>query len=119
MYILKTIRCDLLEIDYDIADYALKVAEKTGIDYAEAYLRYINDYSYGIEQGIFNGGSYSESVGMRIRLIKKKRLYTFSTNILEKKNIEDAIKRFKSFKGVDTEMSKEPKLNQPTLLMKR
>lgn len=100
-----------MEIDYDIANYALKVADKTGIDYAEAYLKYSLEYFYAIDQGIFNGALYTENVGLRVRLIKKKRLYTFSTNILEKKNVENAIRRFKSFKGVDTEMSDEPKLH--------
>jgi TldD protein len=100
-----------MEIDYGIADYVLKVADKVGIDYAEAYLQYSVGNFYAINQGIATAGSYSESVGLRIRLIKKKRLYTFSTNILEKKVLEEAITRFKVFKGVDTEVSEEPVLH--------
>ncbi|MDE1871510.1 MAG: TldD/PmbA family protein [Candidatus Micrarchaeota archaeon] len=100
-----------MEIDYGIADYAMSVAGKAGLDYAEAYLRYDVDNSYAIEQGIFNGGQYAESAGLRIRLIKGKKLYTFSTNMLEKKVLDRAIRGFRGFKGIDTELSSEPDLH--------
>jgi TldD protein len=95
----------------EIAEYALSVADKIGFEYAETYLTSAKSSVYAIEQGIFNGGFYSESFGLRIRVLKKKRVYTFSTNIFEKEHIENALRKFKVFKGVDTELSKEPKSN--------
>jgi predicted Zn-dependent protease len=95
----------------EIAEYALSVADKIGLEYAETYLTTTKSSVYAIEQGMFNGSSYSESFGLRIRVLKKKRMYTFSTNIFEKEHIEKALRKFKVFKGVDTELSKEPKSN--------
>jgi TldD protein len=96
-----------MELNDEIADYAVSVASKSGMEYSEAYLEYSNSYSYAIEQGIMSGSGYLEEIGLRIRMLKNKRLYTFSTNILDKGHIRRIVGKFKNFKGVDTEMSKE------------
>ncbi len=89
------------------ADYALTLASKLGAEYAESYLENGYSKSYAIEQGRVNGSAYAEYSGLRIRLIKGGRLYTISTNKLEKKSIGQLISRFRIFPGIDTKMSQE------------
>lgn len=96
-----------MHLDESIADYALSVAEKSGAEYAEAYLENSISSGCAIEQGVFNGAFYSDGVGLRIRLVKNRHLFTFSTNNLSKSGIERTIKRFHGFKGINTVLSKE------------
>src|SRR5579863_3798953 len=90
-----------------LAEYAVKLAESKGFEYAEAYFEVSNGTSYALEQGVLNGSSYFSKAGMRIRLLRHGKLYTFSTNLLEKKVIAKAIEEFKGFRGIDTQLSKE------------
>ncbi len=96
-----------MAFDESIADYALSVAEKSGAEYSEVYLENSVGSGYAIEQGIFNGALYSDSTGLRVRVIKDRRMFSFSTNKLDKKSVADAIMGFHGFKGVDTVLSKE------------
>src|SRR4029077_14809353 len=91
----------------DIADYAVSLAGRLGIEYCEAYFEHSTSTFYAIEQGKFNASAYIETNGLRIRLIKNKKLYTFSTNRLEKEHIKEKISRFKGFSGIDTDFSEE------------
>ncbi len=94
----------------DEAEYAIKLAEKQGIEYAEAYVENSYGSSYALEQGVLNGSAAYAKTGLRIRLVKDSKLYTFSTNVLEKGNIRKAIERFRGFRGVDTRFSPEEPL---------
>lgn len=93
------------------ADYALKIANKLGPEYAEAYVEDGYSKSYLVEQGQVNGSSYTSERGMRIRIIKDKRLYTFSTNKLDKSAISGLIGRYRKFKGIETALSKEKQVH--------
>ena len=90
-----------------LAEYAVKLAEGKGFAYAEAYFEVSAGTSYALEQGVLNGSSYFSKAGMRIRLLRQGKLYTFSTNLLEKKAIARAIEDFKGFKGTNTQLSSE------------
>ncbi len=100
-----------MHIDESIADYVLSVAEKSGAEYAEAYLENSVSSGCAIEQGIFNGAYYSEGTGLRVRLVKNRRMFAFSTNKLNKEGIARAIRSFHGFKGIDTALSNEKALN--------
>ncbi len=91
----------------EIAEYALKVAESLAPEYAEAYVESSYSKSFALEQGIANGSAYAEETGIRIRLIKKGALYTFSTNKLDKDSIRLLVKRFRPFLGIKTKLSDE------------
>jgi TldD protein len=96
-----------MRIDESIADYALSVAEKSGAEYAEAYMENSVLSGYAIAQGVFNGAFHLDSAGLRVRLVKNRRMFTFSTNKFSKESIADAIRGFHGFKGADTVLSKE------------
>ncbi|MEM4088848.1 MAG: TldD/PmbA family protein [Candidatus Micrarchaeaceae archaeon] len=89
----------------EIAEYALKLAETAG-DYAEVYLEHSVSYSFAIEQGLVNGGGFSDEVGLRVRFLKKGSMYTVSTNKLSKSVIADLIKGAKPL-GASTVLSPE------------
>jgi TldD protein len=91
----------------DEAEYAIRLAERLGAEYAEAYVESSYGTSYALEQGSLNGSGYFEKTGIRIRLLKNSNFYTFSTNIIEKENLRKAIEGFKGFKGKRTGISKE------------
>jgi TldD protein len=94
--------------DYsELVGYAISSAEKHDVDYADAYLQSANGRSYAVEQGRLNGSSYYEKSGIRIRLVKDKRLYTFTTNKMDKDKIGKLISGYKGFNGVDTVLSGE------------
>ena len=90
----------------EIADYAVSLGLKKGFDFVEAYIELSEGASYSIEQGKPSGLAIFKSSGIRIRLISKGSLLTFSTNKLDKKAIEDAF-RFKPFNGNKVYLSKE------------
>jgi TldD protein len=96
-----------MRVDESLADYAISVAEKSGAEYAEAYLESSIASGYAVEQGVFNGAFYSDSTGLRVRLVKNRRMFTFSTNKLSREGVADAIRHFHGFKGIDTVLSKE------------
>jgi TldD protein len=100
------------ETDFTLgtAETALKIASNIG-QYAEVYLENTFSRGYAIEQGISNAGGVSQYTGMRIRIIKNKRLYTISTNSLNKSSISKLLSKnnFYSFKGINTQMSDEGK----------
>ncbi|MGC8676124.1 MAG: TldD/PmbA family protein [Candidatus Micrarchaeia archaeon] len=89
-----------------IADFALKIAEKKA-DYAEVYVEESSGRSYAVEQGKVNGGSYAKSSGIRIRMIKDGKLCTFSTNILDKRQISKAIGSMKCSSKFEYGISEE------------
>ncbi|MGC8671722.1 MAG: TldD/PmbA family protein [Candidatus Micrarchaeia archaeon] len=89
-----------------IADFALKLAEAKS-DYAEVYLEESTGRSFAVEQGYVNGGSYGKSTGLRIRLLKNSKLYTFSTNVLDKQKIASAISRINFSATFDYGLSEE------------
>ncbi len=93
--------------DEDLADFAVNRALASGASYAEAYLLNEKSSSIAIEQGVFNGAAATESSGMRVRLIKKGRLFTFSTNVLSKEGIEASLRRASLFKGNSIVLSRE------------
>jgi TldD protein len=89
------------------AQYAIKLAEKLGAEYAEAYVESSYGTSYALEQGVLNGSGYFEKSGIRIRLLRDSKLYAFSTNIISKESLRKAIEGFRGFKGKSTRLSKE------------
>lgn len=93
----------------DITDYALSTARKLNPDYAEVCVEHSNSRSFAVEQGKVNGESYVEEKGLRIRILKKGRMYTFTTNKLEKSDVTKLLSRFKQFDGLETKFSSEAK----------
>ena len=91
----------------ELAEYAVKVAERLGFEYSEAYLENSYGRAYAVEQGELNASVYVEKTGLRIRLIKEGKLYTFSTNKLDKNTISNAISSYKGFRGTSTHLSSE------------
>jgi TldD protein len=91
----------------DIAEYAVAFADKLGFDYCDAFVEGVTGRSYAVEQGKLNGSSYYEKAGIRIRLVKGRRLLTFSTNKFEKAAIASIISGYRGFNGVDTVFSGE------------
>ncbi|MGA3020395.1 MAG: TldD/PmbA family protein [Candidatus Micrarchaeales archaeon] len=91
----------------DEAEYALRTAEALGAEYAEAYFERSYANSFAIEQGRVNASAHGEEAGIRIRLIMKGRLYTASTNKLDKGCIKRLIHRFRIFPGLTTRLSRE------------
>ncbi len=89
------------------ADYALGVAQRMGAEYAEAYVESTYSKFSAVEQGHVNASAQSEETGLRIRFVKDARLYTISTNKLEKSSIKQLIMRFRAFPGLDTHLSAE------------
>ncbi|MGC9099079.1 MAG: TldD/PmbA family protein [Candidatus Micrarchaeia archaeon] len=90
----------------EIAAYAISLGIKGGFDYVEAYGEENSGTSYAIEQGRPGGASVSKSSGIRVRLIRKGSLYTYSTNTLTKESIRKAFS-FRHFDGNSTSLSKE------------
>ncbi|MDE1855277.1 MAG: TldD/PmbA family protein [Candidatus Micrarchaeota archaeon] len=89
------------------ADYAVRLAEKLGAEYAEAYVESSYGNSYALEQGVLNSSAYYEKLGLRLRILRGARLYVFSTNVLEKSNLRKAVENFRGFRGTDTRLSQE------------
>ena len=85
------------------AAYALRLLEQLGAEYAEAYLENSFSKSFALEHGKLSASDYIEGNGIRIRFVKGKRLYTFSTNRIDKGTIQKQISRFRQFRGFDTE----------------
>lgn len=96
-----------MEMYEDLAEYSVKLAEKRGFEYSEAYVESSYGSSYALEQGALNGSAYFEKTGIRIRLLKGSKMYVFSTNVLEKRNLAKAIEGFKGFRGTLTKLSQE------------
>jgi TldD protein len=92
---------------YSLAEYAIRFASMHGFSYSEAFLEAMHGRYHALEQGKVNGNGYYEKEGIRIRLLKGNKMYTFSTNKLEKKTIRNAILKYKGFRGVDTVFSSE------------
>lgn len=92
-----------------IAEHALKVASKLHPEYAEAYVEHAYSQFYPVEQGKFNGGGFSEYTGVRIRIIKDKRLFTLSTNKPTGDELADLLGKYKKFKGMDTTFAPAPR----------
>ncbi|MDE1761643.1 MAG: TldD/PmbA family protein, partial [Candidatus Micrarchaeota archaeon] len=90
-----------------LAEYAVALAERRGFGYGEAYFEQSSGTGYAIEQGRLNSSSYFEKSGLRIRLLKEGRMYVFSTNILEKDAIRNAIEGFRRFESSRTQLSRE------------
>jgi TldD protein len=99
---------DKYSFDYykDIAEYALKKLDKIS-DYVEVFLQHYYEYGYAIEQGIINGGSFSDKKGLRIRLIKDGNLFTLSIDNLKKEKIDEMLSNIKTFKSKIINISKE------------
>ncbi|MEM3237192.1 MAG: TldD/PmbA family protein [Candidatus Micrarchaeaceae archaeon] len=89
----------------EIAEYALSLAEKKS-DYAEVYLERSRSYSFAIEQGLVNGGGFSDEVGLRLRFLKGGSIYTISTNRLDKSIIAKMVAAAKPL-GASTVLSAE------------
>jgi TldD protein len=90
----------------NIAEYALKQAEKIS-QYAEIYIENSIGYGYAIEQGIINGGLFSDRSGIRIRFLKEGRMYSLSTNILKKEKIDELLGKVEMFKSKQNGFSSE------------
>ncbi len=94
-----------------IAEYAVSFAERAGADYADAFVERSRGRSYALEQGKLNGSNYYDKEGIRVRFVKEKRLYVFSTNRFEKAAIAHMISMCKRFDGADTVLSGERAVN--------
>ncbi len=92
-----------------LAEYALSVAGRLGAEYAEAYLEDSYSDSVAVEQGLANGSAHSTDKGIRLRMIKKGMLYSFSTNDLSKPSISAMAGRQAPFSGRKTSLSEEPR----------
>lgn len=101
-----------------IAEYAVALASKK-VEYAEAYLEHSTSNFLAVEQGNVNGGSHVDKAGLRIRLIKGNRLYTFSTNRLLKDEVREAIESFRGFMGFDYGLSKEKPVKAKSVVKAR
>jgi len=93
--------------DYkSVAEYALKKTSKLA-SYAEVFLQHYLSYSYAIEQGIINGGAFSDRGGLRIRIIKDGNLFTLSTDQVTKDSVDKILSNITSFKSKKVNLSKE------------
>ncbi|MGC8648707.1 MAG: TldD/PmbA family protein [Candidatus Micrarchaeia archaeon] len=90
----------------DIAEYVLKKLDKIS-DYAEVFIQNYYGYSYAIEQGIINGGSFSDTSGLRIRVIKDGNLFTLTTDNIKKEKIDELISNIKKFRSKMINISEE------------
>lgn len=91
----------------ELAEYAISVADRLGFEYSEAYLENSYGRAYAVQQGELNASVYIEKAGLRIRLIKDGKLYTFSTNKFDRNTISRAISRYKGFVGTSVHLSDE------------
>ena len=91
----------------ELAEYAIGLADRLGFEYSDAYLESGFGRAYAVEQGELNASIYVEKTGLRIRLIKEGKPYTFSTNKLDKSTISKAISGYKGFRGTRTHLSSE------------
>lgn len=99
----------------EVAEFALRLAESAGGEYAEAYFENSEASFYSVEQGKLNGSGHVESTGLRIRILKKGSMLTVSTNNLSKSNLERLIK-FRPFKGASISLSDEKKVRVKSIL---
>ncbi len=102
----------------EIAEYALKLAESAGGEYAEAYFENSEATFYSVEQGRLNGSGHVESSGLRVRILKKGSMLTLSTNNLSRRNLERLI-RFRPFRGTSISLSDENKASVRSVLKPR
>ncbi len=96
-------------LDESAALQALEAAKRSGAEYYEAYLEQSYSKGFAIEQGKVNATATGQETGLRIRLIKKRRLYTLSTDKTDKRSVSELIARFRHFPGIGTGMSAERK----------
>ncbi len=100
--------------DTGIAERALKLAlTLTHVSYAEAYLERSRSVSAAVEQGEANGAGAAERFGLRVRFIRRGRLYTLSTDKADMHALSSCLKRVGEFggKAAVTSLSKERKEN--------
>ncbi|MBI2041099.1 MAG: TldD/PmbA family protein, partial [DPANN group archaeon] len=77
----------------DLADWALKCAQKLGATYAEARLEETKGQAFVLKNGILEGSSFASASGIGVRLTVDGSMGFMSTNILDKNNIESSVKR--------------------------
>ncbi len=90
----------------DLADFALKLAEANS-EYAEVYVEKAKGQGFAIEQGHTNGGRYVGYTGLRVRIIRKGMLYTFSTNSIEKPKLINALEHLRVYSTFTYSLSHE------------
>lgn len=76
----------------DIANFCVEFALKNGADYAEARIEKAKEESYILNNGTFEGASFSESSGIGIRVLANGGMGFSSLNSLNKEKIKLRIK---------------------------
>ncbi|MBI4095910.1 MAG: TldD/PmbA family protein [DPANN group archaeon] len=77
----------------DLADWAIKHAQKLGATYAEARLEETRGQNFILKNGILEGSGFSATAGLGIRIVIKNTMGFVSTNLLNKKNLEENLGR--------------------------
>ncbi len=77
----------------DLADWTIRHAQKLGATYAEARLEESRGQNFVLKNGILEGSGFAATAGLGIRIIIKNTMGFVSTNLLNKKNIEENIGR--------------------------
>ena len=106
-------------MEYGLAEYAVNLARRHGADYAEALLEHSISVSQGSDQGVPNGSTSIKTNGIRVRIVKAKRLYTFSTNELDKSAISDMVAGARPFTGSDISLSREKRAKAKSFIREK
>ncbi|MDP2749508.1 MAG: TldD/PmbA family protein [Nanoarchaeota archaeon] len=107
-------RKDVVDMDYDLADFAIETAQKHGADYAEARLESTEGDGFLLKNGIPQVSGFDLIKGIGMRFLVKNAMSSFCTNVLDKKSIEEgiikAIKSANASKRINEkiEFAKEP-----------
>ncbi|MEM0118099.1 MAG: DNA gyrase modulator, partial [Conexivisphaerales archaeon] len=72
----------MVSLQYDLAEEALKEAEASGAEYAEARLHWNMEQEVAIKNGEFEPPGYSESFGIGMRVLYRGALAFGATNLL-------------------------------------
>jgi len=75
-----------------LLDSAIKYAKELGADYAEARLQKSKGASLSLSNGILEGGSFGQSVGLSVRILVNKTLGFGHTDQLDPKSIKSVVK---------------------------
>lgn len=79
-------------MEKDLAEFAVKLALKQGVDYAEARLEKTEGDGFRLDNGRVVAAAFDTSMGIGIRIIKDGAVGFISSNELNKKSIESLVK---------------------------
>ncbi len=80
-------------MEYDLAEFAMNAAQKLGADYAEARLEETEGDGFVLKNGIPQISGFDIIKGLGVRVIVKNSMASFCTNLLDKKTVEEGIRK--------------------------